>query len=681
MRERVGPQGVLAVLDFFLSVFGIVTLSAFLVSSPVVHQQTDRVVGSSTVPSQIVLTPVATGLSDPILVTNARDGSHRLFIAELSGVIKVLQPGASTPTVFLDIRSRIIAGGELGLLGVAFHPQYQSNRRFFVHYSRITDAATVIAEYKVSATNPNVAEMTETVLLVITGTQSNHNGGMIEFGPDGYLFIGLGDGGFNYDPDNRAQNIEDLNGKILRIDVDHPNGLIPYSSPMDNPFYGNLRGRDEIYTYGMRNPWRFSFDRGTGQLWIGDVGEGQREEIDIGQLGGNYGWRIYEGTSCTGLDVQLCTPPGFTFPIAEYSHTNGRCSIIGGYVSRGFRSSVPLGTYIYGDLCTGEIIMLQGGVQTPLLDTSLLISSFGEDEAGEIYFTSLNSIDGAVWRIVNPNAPLPHSKQSDFDGDGKGDLSVFRPGTGIWYIRQSLNGALRAHTLGNNLDRTAPGDYDGDGRTDVAVFQPGDGTWRVLQSSNNNLIMQSFGTSGDVPVARDYDGDGKTDFAVFRPGIGFWFILESANNTLRAQQFGISTDRPVPADYDGDLKAEVAVFRNGIWYVQRSTDGAIVINQFGISSDRTVAADYDGDGKADIAVYRPSNGTWYSQQSSQGFKATQFGLATDVPAPADYDGDSKADIGVYRNGVWYLILSGSNSFRSEQFGIAGDVAIPSAYTQ
>ena len=649
-------------------------VGTLLVTESGIETPSNLATGSTMGSAQIVLTPVATGLSDPILVTNARDGSHRLFIVELSGIIKVLQPGASTPSVFLDIRSRVIAGGELGLLGLTFHPQYQTNRRFFVHYSRITDAATVIAEYKVSAANPNVAELAETVLLVITGTQSNHNGGMIEFGPDGYLYIGLGDGGFNYDPDNRAQDIEDLNGKILRIDVDHTNGSIPYSSPSDNPFYGNLRGRDEIYTHGMRNPWRFSFDRGTGALWIGDVGEGQREEVNIGQLGGNYGWRIYEGTACTGLDFQLCTPPGFTFPLAEYSHTGGRCSISGGYVYRGFRSSLPTGAYVYGDFCTGEIFILQGTTQTLLLDTSLNISSFGEDESGEIYVVGLG---GTVSRITNPNAPAPRNKPADFDSDGRVDLSVFR--AGVWYIKQSLNGAFRAHYLGTNSDRIAPGDFDGDGRTDIGVLEPGTGIWRILQSSNNSLFTQSFGTSGDSPVARDYDGDGKTDLAVFRPGINVWFILQSAGNTLRAVQFGNSTDKPVPADYDGDGKTDIAVYRDGVWYILRSSNNILLAYQFGLAMDRPVPSDYDGDGSADIAVFRATTGTWYLLQSSQGFRALPFGLATDEPVPGDYDGDNKSDAAVFRNGTWYVFESASATLRSEHFGNSGDVPVPSAY--
>ncbi|MEK6301579.1 MAG: PQQ-dependent sugar dehydrogenase [Acidobacteriota bacterium] len=369
--------------------------------------------GTSAVPQiaaaesvDIVLQPLLSGLDSPIFVTNAHDGSNRLFVVEQPGRIKVLQPGASTPTVFLDITSRVLSGGERGLLGLAFHPQFSANRRFFVNYTRQSDGATVIAEYRASASNTNVADTTETVLLVIAQPFSNHNGGMIEFGPDQFLYIGMGDGGSANDPGNRAQNITDLLGKILRIDVDHANGGVAYSSPSDNPFFGATAGRDEIYAYGMRNPWRFSFDRVTGQLYAGDVGQNAREEIDIVTRGGNYGWRVMEGNICNpSFNGGACTPIGVG-PVAEYTHSGGRCSVTGGYVYRGSQSSLPVGTYVYADFCTGEIFMLSGGATSLLLDTSMSISSFGEDEAGEIYVVD---IEGTVNRLANPNPPPPPS--------------------------------------------------------------------------------------------------------------------------------------------------------------------------------------------------------------------------------------------------------------------------------
>jgi glucose/arabinose dehydrogenase len=358
----------------------------------------------------VQLQPVLTGLANPLYLTHARDGSHRLFILEQGGRILVLPPGATAPTVFLDITAHVLSGGERGLLGLAFHPSYPTNHRFFVNYTRLPDGATVIAEYQTSASNPNVADPTETVLLVVAQPFANHNGGMIEFGPDGFLYIGMGDGGAGNDPDNRAQDVSDLLGKMLRIDVDTPNGAVPYSSPADNPFFGAAPGSNEIFALGLRNPFRWSFDRGTGQLYAGDVGQGAREEVDIITRGGNYGWRVFEGTLCTNNDPAMCSPANFTPPIAEYNRSLGRCAVIGGYVYRGTAGTLPAGTYLYGDLCTGEIFQLfpaaSGGEQSVLLDTALdrTLSSFGEDEAGEIYVVSLG---GTVDRLVPSAAPPP----------------------------------------------------------------------------------------------------------------------------------------------------------------------------------------------------------------------------------------------------------------------------------
>jgi glucose/arabinose dehydrogenase len=353
----------------------------------------------------IQLEPVITsGLNSPVFVTSAHDGSNRLFIVEQTGRIKVLQPNSTTPTLFLDVSNKIVSGGERGLLGLTFHPDFTNNRRFFINYTRQGDGATVIAEYQASIGNPNVAETNEVILMTIAQPAANHNGGMVEFGPDKFLYIGMGDGGFANDPNNRAQNVEDLLGKMLRIDVDHFDGQLPYASPADNPFFGATRGRDEIFAYGLRNPWRFSFDSLTGELYVADVGQGVVEELDIVTRGGNYGWRVLEGTRCTNNGPASCTTPGFIPPVFEYTHTGGRCSITGGYVYRGTKSSLPAGSYVYADYCTGEIFLLIGTAQQSLMDTNLNISSFGEDEAGEIYVVGLG---GTLHRIKNPNATPP----------------------------------------------------------------------------------------------------------------------------------------------------------------------------------------------------------------------------------------------------------------------------------
>ncbi|MFN8002056.1 MAG: PQQ-dependent sugar dehydrogenase [Acidobacteriota bacterium] len=371
---------------------------------------TGSVTAQSATPA-IQLIPVASGLSSPVYLTSARDGSNRLFIIEQPGRILLLPPGASAPlaTPFLDIRTKISFGGERGLLGLAFHPQYATNRRFFVNYTRTGDGATVVSEFKASAANPNVADTTETILLTVAQPFSNHNGGWIDFGPDGFLYIGLGDGGSANDPGNRSQNVEDLLGKMLRIDVNTPNGAIPYSSPSSNPFFGATPGRDEIYATGLRNPWRCAFDRVTGELYAGDVGQGQIEEISIIELGKNYGWRVFEGTRCTNLGPAACNAAQYAPPLLEYNHSGGRCSVTGGYVYRGTQGSLPVGTYVFGEYCTGEIFLWQNNAMRVLLDTTQAIAAFGEDEAGEIYVVNLQ---GTIHRIAAPGAATTVSAAS-----------------------------------------------------------------------------------------------------------------------------------------------------------------------------------------------------------------------------------------------------------------------------
>lgn len=343
----------------------------------------------------ISLQQVISGLNSPVYITHAGDGSNRLFVVEQPGRILIYQSGALLGTPFLDIRSKVGYGGERGLLSVAFHPQYASNRRFFVYYTRSSDGDIVLSEFAASTGNPDIADPAETVLLVIEhSAYSNHNGGQLQFGPDGYLYLGTGDGGGGGDPLGSGQNINTLLGKILRIDV---NSGSPYAIPPGNPYAG-IAGLDEIYAIGLRNPWRLSFDRLTGTLYAGDVGQGAREEVDIITLGGNFGWNTMEGTQCYSPPSN-CNMTGLTLPIAEYAHSGGNCSVTGGYVYRGSQSVDMFGTYLYGDYCTGIIWGYSGGVATQLLDTSLSISSFGEDQSGEIYLVSLS---GTVNRIVGP---------------------------------------------------------------------------------------------------------------------------------------------------------------------------------------------------------------------------------------------------------------------------------------
>jgi glucose/arabinose dehydrogenase len=343
---------------------------------------------------------VTTGLKSPLFVTHARDGSGQLFVAEQGGVVRVITSGVLQEAPFLDLRDRIwTKGNEQGLLGLAFHPDHRTNGRLFVNYNRREDGATVVAEYTRRGRSMEVSAETERVLMVVPQPYLNHNGGMIAFGPDGFLYIGRGDGGSKGDPQNRAQNPQEWLGKILRIDVDQGR---PYAIPPGNP-YACGGGRPEIFALGIRNPWRFSFDRETGILWLADVGQYKWEEIDLVVASGNYGWRIMEGTHCYNPE-EGCSPDGLTFPIAEYGHEQGRCSITGGYVYRG--ASVPAlrGLYVFGDYCSGELFVLSASPNRKhstalrvLLQTGLRISSFGEDEGGEVYLVDHK---GGLYRLA-----------------------------------------------------------------------------------------------------------------------------------------------------------------------------------------------------------------------------------------------------------------------------------------
>ncbi len=275
-------------------------------------------------------------------------------------------------------------------------------------------------------------------------------------------------------------------------------------------------------------------------------------------------------------------------------------------------------------------------------------------------------------RLLNESTTSRRT-QFDFDGDGRADISVYRPSDGMWYLLGSRNG-FTSSQFGISTDILAPADFDGDGKTDLAVYR--DGTW-FLQRSRDGFTGIAFGAATDIPVPADFTGDGRAEIAVFRPSDGGWYMFNLVNNQVSSVQFGQTGDVPVAADYDGDGRADVAVYRNGTWFLQRSQSGFTGI-AFGESADKPVPADYDGDGKADIAVFRPSNGMWYLLQSTKGFTGVQFGFGTDLPVPADYDADGKTDVAVFRNGTWYVQRS-AQGFTGVAFGNPTDKPIPNAF--
>jgi len=372
----------------------------------------------------ISLGPVVGGLINPVTIANAGDGSNRLFIVEQRGYIRLVKDNVLQGTPFLDIHTKVSCCGERGFLGLAFPPNYASKGYFYVNYTN-TGGDTVVARYSISG-NPDLADAgSETILLTIDQPFSNHNGGQLAFGPDGFLYIGMGDGGDGGDPGNRAQTTNVLLGKMLRIHTEGagcvtrpPHAPKNYCIPGSNPFFSNTSYQPEIWALGVRNPWRFTFDRQTGDLYIADVGQEKQEEVNFQPAnspgGQNYGWRILEGILCFNPSSGCVAPAGYSAPVAWYDHgtnnSNG-CSVTGGYVYRGPLFFRMTGIYFYGDLCTGKIYGLKndGGWQTMLLtDAPFSISTFGEDESGYLYVADYGN--GIIYRIQAEidYSQLPH---------------------------------------------------------------------------------------------------------------------------------------------------------------------------------------------------------------------------------------------------------------------------------
>lgn len=352
------------------------------------------------------LRKVSDGYEHPVGLTNAGDGSGRVFVVEQRGRISLLGPGARGET-FLDIHERIIAGGEQGLLSIAFHPKFTENGRCFVNYTaQRPKLTTVISEFTVPKGAAAADPASERILLTIDQPYSNHNGGQNAFGPDGYLYIGMGDGGAGGDPHGHGQNLGSLLGKMLRIDVDSGRQKgYPYMIPGDNPFVKTAGARPEIWALGLRNPWRFSFDRVTGHLWAADVGQNAWEEVDVVEKGKNYGWNVMEGAHCF-RPKSGCDTSGLTPPVKDYRQGEGNNCVVGGLVYRGKSLPALAGAYLYGDFGSGRIWSLRLKDGAVVEDRELLVSkkritAFGDDETGELFVVTHG---GGIWQLESAGA-------------------------------------------------------------------------------------------------------------------------------------------------------------------------------------------------------------------------------------------------------------------------------------
>ncbi|MBW8874198.1 MAG: PQQ-dependent sugar dehydrogenase [Acidobacteria bacterium] len=591
----------------------------------------------------VTLEPLVTGLDSVTSVTHA--GDDRLFLTLRAGRIVILTGGAVRSQPFLDIHGLTTTDSERGLLSVAFHPRYAENGFFFVNYTNL-DGNTIIARYKVSS-DPNRADPASArILLTIPQPFSNHNGGQLQFGPDGFLYIGMGDGGSGFDPACRAQKMDNLLGKMLRIDVDQNVSTPPfYGIPADNPFRGTA-APPEIWANGVRNPWRFSFDRQTGDLWIGDVGQNQREEIDFqpaaSRGGENYGWKVMEGTLCSTPDAcPASTPPcnssAYTLPVLEYDH-NPHCSVTGGYVYRGSGASQLRGAYVFGDFCSGVLwaAFRQGaGFTVRTLDGRLPnLITFGEDKNGELYAATL---DGGLYRLSG-------SGSGGGGGHTADTVGLYDPQPSLFQLKAAnrQGGDVTVVRFGPRRNKWIPlaGDWDGDGKTTPGFYDPASSTFRLknsLQGSATDILLTVNAPSRNVlPVVGDWDGDGKDTVGLYDVTTGKFFL----KNSLTGSGFDVTVlfgppgqaRLPVAGDWDGNGADGIGLYdpaTSTFTLANSGTGGGAPDFQFQFGPRNRgalpVIGDWDGDGTDGIGVYDPVAGTFLLRNAlSAGSPDLQF---------------------------------------------------------
>ena len=628
--------------------------------------------GGSAGAKTIGLQPVVSGLSSPVGLVNAGDGSNRLFIIDQAGVIRIFNGAQLLATPFLNITTKVLSGGERGLLGLAFDSSYASNGLFYVYYTSQPAGDITIARYSVSA-DPNVANAGSEVILKTQAhpTFANHNGGSLLFGPDGCLYAGIGDGGSG---GVNSQDLSTLLGKIIRISP--LDGSACTAAP-GNPFVGTMGARPEIWALGLRNPWRITFDRQTQEIFIADVGESSREEVDVQppSTGGlNFCWRRKEGTAIFDSST-ACTIGTPTDPVLEYTHTGGNCAITGGYRYRGNANPNMVGTYFYGDLCTGIIwgATESGGAWSTaqLIDTTLTISTFGEDEAGEIYVVHLASSTGAIYRITSA---APH----DFSGEGKSDIA-WRQNAGavaVWLMNgATLSQGAGFGTVPTSWSVVGQRDFNGDGKHDLL--------WRDTSGNvaiwfMNGASLASSAGLGSVPTAwsiagtGDFNGDSKGDL-LWRDSSGnvaIW-LMNGSSISQTAGLGAVSNSWAIvgTGDFDGDGKTDI-LWRNtstgdiAIWFMNgASLASSAVLGNVPTAWSIVGTGDFNADGKADI-LWRDSSGNvaiWLMNGASivQGAGLGNVPTSWIIAETGDYSGDGKADL-LWRNtstgdvAMWFM---------------------------
>jgi glucose/arabinose dehydrogenase len=686
--------------------------------SPVLVAVATVVAAASPAHGQLRGQVVASGFAAPVAFVQVPGQPNVQLVVEQRGRIRVVQDGVVLPGSFLDLTGQMASGGEQGLLGLALAPDYATSGRLWVNF---TDLAgdTVVARFTRSASNPLAADPVSRFDLVWPGGTpfivqpfANHNGGNLAFGPDGFLYIGMGDGGSANDPGNLAQDPQSLLGKMLRIDVNVP-GSDPrgYRVPPSNPFVGQAGVLAEIWAFGLRNPWRWSFDDptrgGTGALLIGDVGQGAWEEIDYepaGRGGRNYGWRLKEGTHPNVTTL----PPAYlplTDPIFEYPHPGG-VAITGGFVYRGNALGPAYrGRYFFGDSGTGRVWSLglvidpQTGEATAgnLLEHSAELGaaagapvSFGVDAAGELYVVNYGA--GTVSRIlpaVVPAAP----KTVVVDAAQGTSLATMWKATGV-SVTAGQRLTLR---VGGNQTWISAGVSWGPGGNPQDLTTPNDSP---LPGAPRMALVGRIGISGTpFLVGRYAQFTATVSGELYLSANDEWYLLWNNSGTMAVNVYAGGSGAPTEGDYDLDARADITIYRpaSGEWWGVASKQSydwqaGYLHSVWGQSNQAPVPGDYDGDGKMDLGVYQADTGEWWILTSSSGYNSQSgyihvlWGSPGDIPVPADYDGDGWTDIGVYRpsTGEWWVITAATGfnwtaGYTRAVCGMSGDVPVTGDY--